>query len=601
VPPPLLTLRDIHIHFGAKPLLEGAELFVSAGERLCLVGRNGCGKSTLLKIAAGAATPDTGERVLQPGATLRYLPQEPNLTAFATTLAAAKDGLAPGDDPHRVKILLTHLGLSGEEAPEHLSGGETRRVALAQALAPAPDILLLDEPTNHLDLPVIEFLERELVALGSALVMVSHDRRFLENLSRATVWLTDGVTYRLDKGFADFEPWRDDFIERQQVEQHKLKRKIAAETSWLHRGVTARRRRNMGRLRALIELRKKQSDQRAAQENVSMTVSEAKISGKLVLEAKHISKSLAGPPLVDDFSLRVPRGARIGIVGPNGAGKTTLLNLMTGALAPDSGTLRHAHNLHMATLDQKREQLNTHTTLQDALTGGGETIMVNGQKRHVVGYMKDFLFLPEQARTPVGVLSGGERGRLMLASTLARLSNILVLDEPTNDLDLETLDLLQETLADYGGTVLLVSHDRDFLDRIATSIIAWEGNGKWIEYAGGYSDMMRQRAGAPPSTAATRKTKRRQDKRELQPAAKSSSKLSYKDKYALEQLPGRIAALESKIAAQNAILADNSLFTRDPELFKTAVHELEQAKVALAATEDQWLELELAREKGEKG
>ncbi len=600
MPPPLLTLRDIHIRFGAEPLLDGAELFISAGERLCLVGRNGCGKSTLLKIAAGAVVPDAGERVLQPGATLRYLPQEPDLSAFATTLAAAEDGLGPGDDPHRVKALLTHLGLDGEKAPAYLSGGEARRVALVRALAPEPDILLLDEPTNHLDLPAIEFLERELVALHSSLVMVSHDRRFLENLSRATVWLADGITRRLDRGFADFEPWRDDFIEHRKVERHKLKRKIAAENSWLHKGVTARRRRNMGRLRALIELRKKQSNQRSMPGNVNMTVSEVEISSKLLLEAKNISKSFTGTTLVDDLSVRVSRGARIGIVGPNGAGKTTLLNLMTGALTPDSGILRHGHNLHMVTLDQKRQQLNIHATLQEALTGGGETIMVNGQKRHVVGYMKDFLFLPEQARTPVSVLSGGERGRLMLASALARPSNLLVLDEPTNDLDLETLDLLQETLADYRGTVLLVSHDRDFLDRVATSVIAWEGGGKWIEYSGGYSDMMRQRVSVPPGSAAMRKTKRRPNERESRFAAKSSSKLSYKDKYALEQLPGRIAMLENEIAAQNVILADNGLFARDPETFKAVAHALAQTEAALTEAEDQWLELELAREKGEQ-
>ena len=599
MPPPLLTLQDIRVGFGTKPLLDGAELFVSAGDRLCLVGRNGCGKSTLLKVAAGAVVPDSGERFLRPGVTLRYLAQEPDLSAFSTTLAAAQVGVGPGESPHRARTMLNQLGLSGEESPAHLSGGEARRVALAQVLAPAPDILLLDEPTNHLDLPTIEFLEREFAAMRSAVVIVSHDRRFLENLSRATVWLNDGTTYRLNKGFADFEPWRDDFLEHRKIEQHKLKRKIAAEASWLNKGVTARRRRNMGRLRALMELRKKQKEQRAEHGNLSMTVSEAEISGKLVLEAKNIRKSFTGPVLVEDFSLRVQRGSRVGIVGPNGTGKTTLLNLMTGALAPDSGSLRHVHNLQMVTLDQKREQLNTHDTLQDALTGGSETIMVNGQKRHVTGYMKDFLFMPEQARTPVGVLSGGERGRLMLAIALARTSNLLVLDEPTNDLDLETLDLLQETLADYDGTVLLVSHDRDFLDRIATSIIAWGGGGKWIEYAGGYSDMMHQRVGLPPEATKTRKAKRRAEDHKSRPATKSGNKLSYKDKYALEQLPRKIAALESEIEALNKILTDNDFFARDPESFKTAAQELQKAKTALATAEDQWLELELALENSE--
>jgi ATP-binding cassette subfamily F protein uup len=600
MPPPLLTLRDIHLRFGAEPLLDGAEMLVFEGDRLCLVGRNGSGKSTLLKIAAGTVEPDGGERVLRLGATLRYLPQEPDLSEFATTLAAVEDGLGPGDDPHRAKTLLTHLGLTGEEPPAHLSGGEARRVALARALAPKPDILLLDEPTNHLDLPAIEWLEAELADMRSALVLISHDRKFLESLSRTTLWLFDGTTHRMEKGFAHFEAWRDDFIEKREIEREKLKRKIAAETSWLHKGVTARRKRNQGRLRALIELRKKQSEQRAAPGEVAMAASETGLSGKLVVEAKHVCKGYGGPALIDDLSLRIPRGARIGIVGPNGAGKTTLLNLLMGTLAPDSGTIRLGHNLQMVTLDQKREQLDGHATLRDALTsGGGETIMVNGQKRHVVGYMKDFLFLPEQARTPVNVLSGGERGRLMLARALARPSNFLVLDEPTNDLDLETLDLLQETLADYGGTVLLVSHDRDFLDRVATSVIASEGNGKWVEYAGGFSDMMRQRQGKPERAVKEPGDIRKPKRRPAEPKAKDSTKLSYKDKFALEQLPGRIAALQQEIARHNEALADGELFARDPAAFNAAAQALSNAEAALAAAEDQWLELELAREEAE--
>jgi len=604
--PPLLTLRDIRLRFGAEPLLDGAELFISAGERLCLVGRNGSGKSTLLKIAAGTIEMDGGERFVQPGATLRYLPQEPDLGGFQTVLAAVEDGLGPGDDPHRARTLLERVGLAGDENPAHLSGGESRRAALARALAPAPDILLLDEPTNHLDLPAIEWLESALQASRSALVLVSHDRRFLENLSRATVWLSDGVTHRLDRGFAEFEPWRDDFTERQQVERHKLKRQIAAETSWLHKGVTARRKRNQGRLKALIALRKKQSEQRAAPALVNMAASQAETSGKLVAEARHVGKAFGGPALIDDLSLRIPRGARVGIVGPNGAGKTTLLNLLTGALPPDSGTIRLGHNLRMVSLDQKREQLDGHATLRDALTdGGGQTVSVNGVARHVVGYMKDFLFRPEQARTPVSVLSGGERGRLMLARALARPSNLLVLDEPTNDLDLETLDLLQEMLSDYAGTVLLVSHDRDFLDRVATSVIAWEGKGKWIEYAGGYSDMMRQRGGGPaaPPAATSKKAKSRpaasSNARPHKAPGKSGGKLSYKDKYALETLPARMTALQGRIAEHKRKLADGALYSRDRQAFEAAAAELGAAEAALEAAEDQWLELELAREASE--
>ncbi|MBT5037698.1 MAG: ATP-binding cassette domain-containing protein [Rhodospirillaceae bacterium] len=601
--PPLLILRGIHLRFGAQPLLDGAELFVSAGERICLVGRNGCGKSTLLKIAAGSVEADDGERFVQPGATLRYLPQEPDLSGFKSTLAAVEDGLAPGDDPHRARTLLENLGLTGAENPAHLSGGEARRAALARALAPSPDILLLDEPTNHLDLPAIEWLEGELKASRSALVLVSHDRRFLENLSRATVWLSDGVTHRLERGFAEFEPWRDDFMESQETERHKLKRKIVAETSWLHKGVTARRKRNMGRLRALITLRKTQSEQRAAPGAVNLDASQADASGKLVCEAKHIGKSYGGPALIDDFSIRIQRGARIGIIGPNGAGKTTLLNMLTGASAPDEGSIRLGHNLAMVSLDQKREQLDGHATLQDALTdGGGQTVAVNGKPRHVVGYMKDFLFLPEQARTPVSVLSGGERGRLMLARALARPSNLLVLDEPTNDLDLETLDLLQEMLSEYAGTVLLVSHDRDFLDRVASSVIAAEGNGKWLEYAGGYSDMMIQRGGAPAAAAAAKpkKAKSRTAETPGKPTGSGGKKLSYKDKYALETLPARMEALHGEIVAYKEKLADGELFGRDPAAFEAAVTGLSEAKAALALAEDQWLEAEMAREASEK-
>ena len=316
--PPLLILRDINLRFGAAPLLEGAELSVSEGERLCLVGRNGCGKSTLLKIATGTVEADTGERFVQPGATLRYLPQEPNLSGFATVLAAVENDLGPGDDMHRARTLVERLGLTGNENPAHLSGGETRRAALARALAPSPDILLLDEPTNHLDLPAIEWLEKELKSMRAALVLVSHDRRFLENLSRATVWLSDGTIHRIDSGFAEFEPWRDDFIERRDSERRKLKRKVEAETMWLHKGVTARRKRNQGRLRALIALRTKQSEQRAQTGNVNLEASEASSSGKLVIEGKNLSKSYAGAPVIEDLSVRIPRGARLGIVGPNG-------------------------------------------------------------------------------------------------------------------------------------------------------------------------------------------------------------------------------------------------------------------------------------------
>ena len=598
---PILALRDIHLGFGGVPLLDGAELAVSTAERLCLVGRNGSGKSTLLKIAAGLTLPDSGERFVQPGATLRYLPQEPDLAGYDNALAYVEAGLGPGDDPHRARYYLERLGLRGDERPADLSGGEARRCALARALAPAPDILLLDEPTNHLDLPAIEWLENELKASRSALVLISHDRRFLENLSRVTLWLADGTIRRLERGFAEFEAWRDEILEREETERHKFERKLVAETAWLRQGVKARRRRNQGRLRALITMRLEKRAQRTALGNVAFTTTEGDASGKLVIEAEDVSKSFGEKRVVRNFTTRILRGDRIGIVGPNGAGKTTLLNLLTGALAPDSGRVKRGANLHMVTLDQRRDSLGRDMTLTDALTGGGgDTVSVAGQKRHVIGYMKDFLFTPEQARTPVGALSGGERGRLMLARALAQPSNLLVLDEPTNDLDLETLDLLQEMLADDPGTVLLVSHDRDFLDRVVTSVVASEGEGRWLDYAGGYSDMVAQRGGGvesrtPERARAKPKGGEAAPRPAVEPPARRA-KLSFKEKHALASLPGRMDELRADIARLQSSLADRGFYARDPAAFDKAAAALKNAEAALAAAEDEWLALELKRE-----
>jgi len=595
MPPPILILRDIHLTFGGTPLLEGAELSLSEMDRLCLVGRNGSGKSTLLKIAAGMIQPDSGEVFVQPGTTLRYLPQEPDITGSPTTLDYVADGLTPGDDPHRARYLLEQLGLNGSEDTKILSGGEARRTALARAMAPKPDILLLDEPTNHLDLPAIEWLEQELARIRSALVLISHDRRFLQNLSKSTIWIDRGVTRRQNRKFDAFEAWRDETLDQMELDQHKLDRKLVAETAWLHKGVTARRKRNQGRLRALYALRVERRDMRRATGNVAMTPTEAIQAGKLTIEAKHITKSWDGPPVVKDFSTRIQRSDRTGIIGPNGAGKTTLLNMLTGALTPDEGSVRLGANIGLMTLDQRREALDADSTLIDALTGGGgDTVMVGGRPRHVIGYMKDFLFAPEQSRTPVGVLSGGERGRLMLARALARPSNLLVLDEPTNDLDLETLDLLQEMLVDYPGNVLLVSHDRDFLDRVVTSVISWEGDGKWIEYAGGYTDMVAQRgeAAAPEITEPTRKPKAAKPSN----TPSQSRKLTFKDKHALETLPARMAELQDRIETHQTKLTEPDLFTRDPGMFETTATALSQAEADLAQFEEDWLELELKRE-----
>ena len=595
-PPPLLLLTDIRQSFGTTPLLAGASLSVSPGERLALVGRNGSGKSTLLKVAAGLVEPDGGTRFVQPGATVRYLPQEPDLTGFATTLAYVEAGMGPGDDPYRAAYLLEQLGLTGQEAPGNLSGGEARRAALARVLAPSPDILLLDEPTNHLDLPAIEWLEGELRGMRSALVLISHDRRFLETLSRAMVWLDRGATRRLEQGFASFETWRDQVLEEEAAAAHKLTRKIAREEDWLRYGVTARRKRNVRRLGDLHELRKRRRERVGAVGRVSMAAAEGGGSGSLVVAAEEIAKSYGGRAVVRPFSTRILRGDRVGIVGPNGAGKTTLLSMLTGALAPDSGEVRLGTGLEMISLDQRRATLDPDTTLSDALTGGrGDMVHVGGTPRHVIGYMKDFLFLPEQARTPVGVLSGGERGRLLLARALARPSNLLVLDEPTNDLDLETLDLLEETLADYRGTVIVVSHDRDFLDRVCTSVIFAEGDGRWTEYAGGYADLLAQRGSgvqAKPAEARAAAPKPAAPK----PAATAPAKLSFKDRHALETLPATMATLEKEIAVLREWLADGGLYARDPKGFETKSRGLAEREAKLAAAEEEWLRLEMLRE-----
>jgi ATP-binding cassette subfamily F protein uup len=602
VPPPLIQLRDIALTFGGTPLLCGAELSVSTGERVSLVGRNGSGKSTLLKIAAGEVEPDKGSVFVQPGATVRYLPQEPDFAGFETTLAYVEAGLGPSDDRHPARYLLEQVGLTGHEHPAQLSGGEARRASLARVLAPSPDVLLLDEPTNHLDLTAIEWLERDLDARRMALVIISHDRRFLSTLSRATVWLDRGQTRRIERGFAHFEEWRDAVLAEEESEQHKLDRKIVAEEHWMRYGVTARRKRNMRRVGLLQALKERRRTYRSAAGNATIAGAAAPMSGALVIEANGIGKSYDGHAIVKDFSIRVQRGDRIGIVGPNGSGKTTLVNMLTGNLRPDAGEVRLGSGLAVAALSQHRDSLDASVTVRDALTGGGgDTVVVNGHARHVVSYMKDFLFASEQARTPLGKLSGGERGRLLLAQVLARPSNLLVLDEPTNDLDMETLEVLEEMLGEYAGTVLLISHDRDFLDRLVNGVIAPEGNGRWIEYAGGYSDMQmqrggdlaRERRGQGPQKASGTAGEAAPTGALPQPAKR---RMGFKEKHALETLPKTIAALQAEAHALQAQLADPAFYARDRAAFEKASATLGTLQHKIAVAEEQWLELEILRE-----
>ena len=590
--PPILILKNIHLTFGGTPLLEGAEISVSKGDRICLVGRNGSGKSTLLKIAAGIDKPDDGERFLQPGTSLSYLPQEPDFKGYETILDYVLADLNIEDSPERANWLIKQFDLNPKEILTNLSGGEARRCALARSLAPEPDILLLDEPTNHLDLPIIEWLESELNNIRSALVLISHDRRFLQNLSRSTIWIHQGVTHNLNKRFIDFESWREDFIENEIIKRHKFDRKLASETEWLNQGVSGRRKRNMGRLNALKDLRVKRKNDRPVLSNIDMVANKVEISGKRVSLAKNISKSYEDKNLIDNFSTIIQRGDRIGIIGSNGSGKTTLLNILTGKTEPDKGKVHLGKNLDIQILDQKRDSLDNNMTLANALTGGGDTVEINGVSKHVIGYMKSFLFSPEQARTPLKVLSGGERGRIMLARALAKSSNFLILDEPTNDLDIETLDLLQELLSEYKGTVILVSHDRDFLDRVVTSVIAYEGKGQWIEYAGGYSDMKNQKKNKKDATKII-------DKKitKIKNIQKSQPRLTYKDKHALEILPGVIKSYTQEIKVQNDILAQSNLFQSNPDLFKLTSNKLKKINQELKEAEQKWLELEIKSEK----
>ena len=601
--PPILYVDDIHLTHGVEPLLAGASLSVGRDDRICLVGRNGSGKSTLLKIIAGLVEADEGERFVQPGIHVEYLAQDPSFDEFQKAEDFVLQGLMNNEDRQRAFQLMADLHIEGAAEIAPMSGGERRRVALAKAMAANPEVLLLDEPTNHLDLPAIEWLEGALRQINSALILVSHDRRFLSNMANQTVWLDRGETKLMRKHFGHFEDWRDDELEREAEAQHKLDRKIAREEDWLRYGVTARRKRNVRRLGDLQNLRQQRRDYRGPQGDVEAALHAGDRSGKLVVKADEISKAYGDKILIDNFSTQIKRGSRIGLIGPNGAGKTTLLNILLGKLHPDSGNLRLGKNLTPLILDQQRAGIKKDWHVKDALTdGAGELVSIGDATMHVIGYMKKFLFHPSQMRTPVNVLSGGEQARLFLARGLRQPSNLLVMDEPTNDLDLETLDLLQEVIAAYEGTVILVSHDRDFLDRTVTAVFNAEGEGRWVEYAGGYSDMKAQQKAIDPTNAAAPVTDKKAaaaDKPLKEKATTASVKLSYKHRYRLEKLPDEMTALADDIERAETTLADADLFTKDPQKFERNAAMLEIAKAALAAAEEEWLQLEMLREAAE--
>jgi ATP-binding cassette subfamily F protein uup len=592
--PPLLALAGIRFHLGDQTVLDGVDLSIAPGERLSLVGRNGAGKSTLLRILEGQPIFDGGTRFAQPGATIATLPQEPDFTGHPTVAhyvaSALTDSLGPSD--YRVEALLSDMKLDGARLPTELSGGEARRAALARALVAEPDVMLLDEPTNHLDLPTIEWLEEKLSGWKGAYVLVSHDRRFLGNLTRAVLWLDRGIVRRLDKGYDAFEEWSTGILEREATERHKLDRLIERETEWAGKSIRARRTRNEGRLRALGDLRKQRRQQIGPTGRATIEVGQAEQSGSLAITARGISKSFGGKAIVRDFSARIFRKDRVGLIGPNGAGKTTLLNMLIGELAPDSGTVKLGANLMPVVIDQRRTALDPDKTPWEILADRNDHVLVRGTPRHVMTYLREYLFKDEQARQPVRTLSGGERNRLLLAKALAAPSNLLVLDEPTNDLDADTLDLLQEALAEFDGTVLLVSHDRDFLDRLVTSTIALEGDGTATEYAGGYSDYLIQRGPREvpaPIAAAPRKEKA------AAPVREAKARLGYKRERALAELPKKMEALQAEMAAINEALADPKLYARDPKTFAAKSNRLGAAQAELDAAETEWLELEMLK------
>ena len=596
---PLLALRAIEHDFGDGPLFDSTELFVRAGDRICLVGRNGSGKSTLLRIAAGSLLPDSGDRFLQPGAQVTYVGQEPRVEDGQLVRDVVAEGLRASEahELHRVEALLEALRLDGDRGTDGMSGGEQRRVVLAQAMVGHPDVLLLDEPTNHLDLPAIEWLEVALERFGGALVLISHDRRFLSRLTRRTFWLDRGLVRVNDRGFEAFDAWSDRVLEAEEKARERLDQKIARETHWLRRGVTARRKRNIGRLERLDKLRSDRASMRRRLGDAKLRVDTGEMSGHVVLEARGISKSYGERTILDDYWLRVMRGDRIGMVGPNGAGKSTLLRILTGDLAPDSGYVKTGTRLTPVYLDQHRSQLDEGKTVRETLCeSGGDYVDVHGTRRHVVGYLEDFLFERGQASSRVCDLSGGERNRLLLAKTLAQPSNLLILDEPTNDLDMETLDLLQEMLADYPGTLLLVSHDRDFLDRVVTATLAFEDDGRIVEYAGGYSDVVAQRALAESQNASQAQTAEAPPSPAPSRAPRTKKRLSYKEEREVETLTEQVDALGSEVTRLEALLADPAAYARDRDSFESATRRVGEARDELAAAEERWLELEVLRE-----
>ncbi len=594
---PLLQISDIALTFGGDPVFEDLSLVVQPGDRVALVGRNGSGKSTLMKVMAGLVEADSGTRVASPGVQVGYMEQDPTMDGFETLGEYAASGLDL-DEAYKVDMVAEGLKFDPAGKVATASGGERRRAALAKLMAEAPELMLLDEPTNHLDIEAIAWLENELKTTRAAFVLISHDRAFLRALTRATLWIDRGAVRRAEQGFDGFEEWRDKIWEEEDQQRHKLNRKIKAEARWAVEGISARRTRNQGRLRALQDLRAEKAGQIKRQGTAAMAFDGGSTSGKKVVEAFGLTKAFDGKSIVQGFDLTVQRGDRIAFVGPNGVGKTTLIKMLLGQVEPDAGSIKLGTNLDIAVFDQTRAALNPEMSLWENLandpelgvSGKSDQVMVRGNPKHVVGYLKEFLFDEAQARAPVRSLSGGEKARLLLARLMARESNLLILDEPTNDLDIETLDLLQDILGDYDGTVLLVSHDRDFLDRVATTTIAMEGNGQAVVYAGGWTDYRAQRGGDFVEAAVASKPLAKKAK--VAEKKTASGGLSFTEQHRLEELPGVIDRLTAEIAKLEELLADPELFTQQPVKFQKAMDALVARQNSLSDAEEEWLTLE---------
>jgi ATP-binding cassette subfamily F protein uup len=588
---PLLTLESIGLQQGGRWLLRGLDLAVGERDRLALIGRNGAGKTTLFRLLTGALEADEGRRSVRPAARIVLVEQDPSLAGHATLL----DWAMAGDDAparHELDAIAGQLGADLARPAATASGGERRRVAIARALAQSPDLLLLDEPTNHLDIAAIEWLEAWLGRFTGAFIAISHDRAFLTRLTRNCLWLDRGRLRRAEVGFGGFEAWADAARAEEARIAEKLDAKLAQELHWLQRGVTARRRRNQGRLERLNQMREQRRAMLGEPGAAKLALSEAEARSRTVIEAEGVTMRFGDRTILKDFAIRIQKGDRIGVVGPNGAGKTTLLRLLTGELAPSDGTVRIARTVEGIAIDQQRRLLEPAKRVRDVLAEGGDWIAVRGQKRHIIGYLKDYLFGPEIADAPIGSLSGGERARILLAREFAREANLLVLDEPTNDLDLETLDLLQEVVADYEGTVLIVSHDRDFLDRTVSMVVGLDGSGRADVVAGGYADWERKRR-RPLVTGPARKTAPAGLAAAPAPAPAPAPrrKLSFKDQHDLDRLPGEVARLEGEVARLEAALADPGLWARDAAGFARLSAELDATRAAIASAEERWLEV----------